>query len=77
MMPTLTDLTLEFIRLDDEDLSKVNSCFPSLQKVVVEDRWVKAAVVAEAADRCRRRSSRSLLSEEQRIVVVVVEPPAA
>ncbi|XP_058215540.1 F-box/LRR-repeat protein At4g29420 [Rhododendron vialii] len=30
-MPTLTDLTLEFIRLDDEDLGKVNSCFPSLQ----------------------------------------------
>ncbi|KAI8553636.1 hypothetical protein RHMOL_Rhmol05G0031500 [Rhododendron molle] len=31
VMPALTDLTLEFIRLDDEDLSKVNSCFPSLQ----------------------------------------------
>ncbi|KAF7143298.1 hypothetical protein RHSIM_Rhsim05G0031600 [Rhododendron simsii] len=30
-MPTLTDLTLEFIKLDDEDLGKVNSCFPSLQ----------------------------------------------
>uniref|UniRef100_A0A5B7BTK3 Putative F-box/RNI-like superfamily protein n=1 Tax=Davidia involucrata TaxID=16924 RepID=A0A5B7BTK3_DAVIN len=30
-MPQLTSLTLEFIRLDDEDLNKVNSCFPSLQ----------------------------------------------
>jgi len=30
-MPTLTSLTLEFIRLDDEDLNKVNDCFPSLQ----------------------------------------------
>lgn len=30
-MPMLTSLTLGFIRLDDEDLSKVNSCFPSLQ----------------------------------------------
>ncbi|KAF5748510.1 F-box/LRR-repeat protein [Tripterygium wilfordii] len=30
-MPKLTSLTLEFIRLDDEDLSKVNGCFPSLQ----------------------------------------------
>ncbi|XP_028124427.1 F-box/LRR-repeat protein At4g29420 isoform X2 [Camellia sinensis] len=27
----LTSLTLEFIRLDDEDLSRVNDCFPSLQ----------------------------------------------
>nr|DAD42661.1 TPA_asm: hypothetical protein HUJ06_000891 [Nelumbo nucifera] len=30
-MPVLTSLTLEFIRLDDEDLDKVNECFPSLQ----------------------------------------------
>ncbi|XP_058074016.1 LOW QUALITY PROTEIN: F-box/LRR-repeat protein At4g29420 [Magnolia sinica] len=31
LMPMLTSLTLEFIRLDDEDLNKVNECFPSLQ----------------------------------------------
>lgn len=30
-MPNLTKLTLEFIRLDDEHLDKVNKCFPSLQ----------------------------------------------
>ncbi|OMO67341.1 hypothetical protein CCACVL1_20594 [Corchorus capsularis] len=30
-MTRLTHLTLEFIRLDDEDLNKVNNCFPSLQ----------------------------------------------
>ena len=30
-MPKLTTLTLEFIRLDDEHLVKVNECFPSLQ----------------------------------------------
>ncbi|XP_057968990.1 F-box/LRR-repeat protein At4g29420 [Malania oleifera] len=30
-MLSLTSLTLEFIRLDDEDLNKVNECFPSLQ----------------------------------------------
>ncbi|XP_065862151.1 F-box/LRR-repeat protein At4g29420 [Euphorbia lathyris] len=30
-MPMLTSLTLESIRLDDEDLSKVNHCFPYLQ----------------------------------------------
>ncbi|KAL6974678.1 hypothetical protein U1Q18_028860 [Sarracenia purpurea var. burkii] len=30
-MPMLTTLTLEFIRLDDEDLNEVNNCFPSLQ----------------------------------------------
>ncbi|KAJ7969494.1 F-box/LRR-repeat protein family [Quillaja saponaria] len=30
-MPTLTSLTLEFVRLDDEDLSKINNCFPSLR----------------------------------------------
>ncbi|XP_057467771.1 F-box/LRR-repeat protein At4g29420 [Actinidia eriantha] len=30
-MPMLTSLTLEYIRLDDEDLNKVNDCFPSLQ----------------------------------------------
>lgn len=30
-MLMLTCLTLEFIRLDDEDLNKINDCFPSLQ----------------------------------------------
>ncbi|MBA0568062.1 hypothetical protein Golob_005579 [Gossypium lobatum] len=30
-MTRLTSLTLEFIRLEDEDLNKVNECFPSLQ----------------------------------------------
>lgn len=30
-MPKLIYLTLEFIRLDDEDLMKVNHCFPSLE----------------------------------------------
>ncbi|XP_075474943.1 F-box/LRR-repeat protein At4g29420 [Primulina tabacum] len=30
-MPNLTTLTLEFIRLDDENLEKVNECFPSVQ----------------------------------------------
>ncbi|ONK80742.1 uncharacterized protein A4U43_C01F21210 [Asparagus officinalis] len=30
-MPQLTSLTLEFIRLDDENLAKMNQCFPSLQ----------------------------------------------
>ncbi|GAB4852725.1 hypothetical protein Ancab_016937 [Ancistrocladus abbreviatus] len=30
-MPALVSLTLEFIRLDDEDLGKVNDCFPNLQ----------------------------------------------
>ncbi|KAL8498217.1 hypothetical protein ACS0TY_021520 [Phlomoides rotata] len=30
-MPKLTTLTLEFIRLDDENLEKVSECFPSLQ----------------------------------------------
>lgn len=30
-MPTLTNLTLEHVRLDDRDLGIVNSCFPSLQ----------------------------------------------
>ncbi|KAK6941416.1 hypothetical protein RJ641_026793 [Dillenia turbinata] len=30
-MPALTTLTLEFIRLEDEDLKNVNNCFPSLQ----------------------------------------------
>ncbi|RWR73601.1 F-box/LRR-repeat protein [Cinnamomum micranthum f. kanehirae] len=30
-MPMLTSLTLEFVRLDDEDLRSVNECFPSLQ----------------------------------------------
>ncbi|GKA21442.1 F-box/LRR-repeat protein [Tanacetum coccineum] len=30
-MPMLTSLTLEFIRLDDEDLNELNRCFPNLQ----------------------------------------------
>lgn len=30
-MPQLTNLTLEFLRLDDEDLNRVNECFPGLQ----------------------------------------------
>ncbi|XP_048133936.1 F-box/LRR-repeat protein At4g29420 isoform X1 [Rhodamnia argentea] len=30
-LPTLTSLTFEFIRLDDEDLSKICTCFPLLQ----------------------------------------------
>ncbi|EOA16627.1 hypothetical protein CARUB_v10004800mg [Capsella rubella] len=30
-MPSLRHLTLEFIRLDDENLEKVNDCFPFLQ----------------------------------------------
>ncbi|EOY30537.1 hypothetical protein QUC31_020223 [Theobroma cacao] len=30
-MTRLTNLTLEFIRLEDEDLSKINDCFPSLR----------------------------------------------
>lgn len=30
-MPMLRKLTLEFIRLDDEDLDKLNECFPALQ----------------------------------------------
>ncbi|XP_030448702.2 F-box/LRR-repeat protein At4g29420 [Syzygium oleosum] len=30
-LPTLTSLTLEYIRLDDEDLSKICTCFPLLQ----------------------------------------------
>ncbi|KAL2533175.1 F-box/LRR-repeat protein [Abeliophyllum distichum] len=30
-MPKLTSLTLEFIRLDDENLNKINESFPSLQ----------------------------------------------
>lgn len=29
-MPMLSILTLEFVRLDDEDLSKINKCFPNL-----------------------------------------------
>ncbi|XP_051223318.1 F-box/LRR-repeat protein At4g29420 isoform X1 [Lolium perenne] len=31
IMPTLTHLALEFIRLDDEDLSALNRCFPCLE----------------------------------------------
>ncbi|XP_031258037.1 F-box/LRR-repeat protein At4g29420 [Pistacia vera] len=30
-MPRLTSLTLEFVRLEDKDLNKVNECFPCLQ----------------------------------------------
>lgn len=30
-MPKLMNLTLEYIRLDDEDLNKMNQCFPSLR----------------------------------------------
>ncbi|XP_052200044.1 F-box/LRR-repeat protein At4g29420 [Diospyros lotus] len=30
-MPMLTSLTLEYVRLDDENLGRVNDCFPSLQ----------------------------------------------
>ncbi|XP_024958860.1 F-box/LRR-repeat protein At4g29420 isoform X2 [Cynara cardunculus var. scolymus] len=30
-MPNLTSLTLEFIRLDDDNLNELNRCFPSLQ----------------------------------------------
>ncbi|XP_010541019.1 PREDICTED: LOW QUALITY PROTEIN: F-box/LRR-repeat protein At4g29420 [Tarenaya hassleriana] len=30
-MPNLRSLTLEFIRIDDENLDKINSCFPFLQ----------------------------------------------
>ncbi|PWA80389.1 hypothetical protein CTI12_AA197420 [Artemisia annua] len=30
-MPMLTSLTLEFIRLDDEDLNELNRCFPNLE----------------------------------------------
>ncbi|CAA7397302.1 unnamed protein product [Spirodela intermedia] len=30
-MPALASLTLEIIRLDDEDLEKMNACFPSLE----------------------------------------------
>lgn len=32
-MPTLRDLTLEFVRLDDKDLSMINTCFPNLTKL--------------------------------------------
>ncbi|KAJ1438016.1 Leucine-rich repeat domain superfamily [Sesbania bispinosa] len=32
-MPTLTNLTLEFVRLDDEDLSRINTCFPNLTQL--------------------------------------------
>ncbi|KAI9128945.1 hypothetical protein K1719_000428 [Acacia pycnantha] len=32
-MQMLTSLTLEFVRLDDEDLSKINSCFPNLKEL--------------------------------------------
>ncbi|KAL5572457.1 hypothetical protein UlMin_022054 [Ulmus minor] len=31
IMPKLTNLTLDFVRLDDEDLNKVNCCFLGLQ----------------------------------------------
>ncbi|KAK4764649.1 hypothetical protein SAY86_025739 [Trapa natans] len=32
-LPKLTSLTLNFIRIDDEDLNKINTCFPSLQSL--------------------------------------------
>lgn len=32
-MPTLTNLTLEFVRLDDEDLNMINTCFPNLTQL--------------------------------------------
>ncbi|TKW13952.1 hypothetical protein SEVIR_5G134800v4 [Setaria viridis] len=32
-MPNLTHLTLEFIRLDDEDLDQLNECFPCLRSL--------------------------------------------
>lgn len=32
-MPMLTSLTLEFVRLDDEDLSKINISFPNLTEL--------------------------------------------
>lgn len=31
LMPKLTNFTLEYVRLDDEDLNKVNDCFPGLE----------------------------------------------
>ncbi|TKY60801.1 F-box/LRR-repeat protein [Spatholobus suberectus] len=33
LMPTLRFLTLEFVRLDDEDLSRINACFPNLTQL--------------------------------------------
>ncbi|CAL5215054.1 unnamed protein product [Lathyrus oleraceus] len=33
LMPTLTNLTLEFVRLDDEDLNMINTCFPNLTQL--------------------------------------------
>ncbi|XP_020215560.1 F-box/LRR-repeat protein At4g29420 [Cajanus cajan] len=33
LMPTLRYLTLEFVRLDDEDLSRINACFPNLTQL--------------------------------------------
>ncbi|XP_045822669.1 F-box/LRR-repeat protein At4g29420 [Trifolium pratense] len=33
LMPTLTNLTLEFVRLDDEDLNMLNTCFPNLTQL--------------------------------------------
>ncbi|XP_031483172.1 F-box/LRR-repeat protein At4g29420 [Nymphaea colorata] len=36
-MPMLTSLTLEYIRLDDENLDCLNSCFPALQKLNLID----------------------------------------
>lgn len=33
LMPTMRFLTLEFVRLDDEDLSKINACFPNLTQL--------------------------------------------
>lgn len=33
LMPTLTNLTLEYVRLDDEDLSRINACLPNLTEL--------------------------------------------
>lgn len=33
LMHTLTNLTLEFVRLDDEDLNMINTCFPNLKEL--------------------------------------------
>ncbi|KAL5052719.1 hypothetical protein RYX36_033401 [Vicia faba] len=33
LMPALTNLTLEFVRLDDEDLNMINTCLPNLTQL--------------------------------------------
>ncbi|CAM0880191.1 unnamed protein product [Alopecurus aequalis] len=43
LMPNLTHLTLEFIRIEDEDLKKLNECFPCLQILnLIEVRDLKS-----------------------------------